>query len=305
MKPIRKSLVFLPALFLFISSPLLFITSCKKEATSVVEIAEVQTGGNVKAYSYEFSSSPETINVLTIKNTVGGAPVHVKLAYDPTATLPPKSRLYPQGFISFNATEFDVNPNSSASLALTLSNKHLQTIDSFYAVPIKIESVTGGTLSPNSKSMIIAIDLRNRLDGKYRITGTMVDIASPTLTGYFPQDVILLTTGPNSVVMIPNDLGIAGHLILSGTSLSYYGSFGPSFTFDKSSLKILAVTNSYGQPASNTRSAEIDPSGTNQANTSTRNINVKYYMKQPNTVTTSPYIRTYFDELLTYIGPRF
>jgi len=32
---------------------------------------------------------------------------------------------------------------------------------------------------------------------------------------------------------------------------------------------------------------------------------VKFYMKQPNTVTTAPNIRTYFNLTLTYQGPRY
>ena len=306
MKPIRQWPAILPALLLFILSSVILIPACKKEQPqSVVEISEVKTGGNVKAYNFEFSNNSETLNVLTIKNTVGSGVVHVKLAKDPTATMPPNTRLLPESNYSLGPLEFDVNPNSSVSFPLTVMNKHLRNVDSFYAVPLKIEAVTGGTIAPDAKSMVVVVDLRNRLDGKYRVTGTMVDIAAPTLTGYFPQDVHLITTGANSVTMIPLDLGIPGHLILSGTSLSYYGSFGPVFTFDKSSFKILAVTNSYGQPASNTRSADIDPSGTNQWNSSTKNMSIKYYQKQPNTVTTSPYIRVYFNEVFTYLGSRY
>jgi len=305
MKPIRHKLAFLPAISLLLSSTLLLVTACKKEATSVVEIAETKAGGSVKAYPAEFSNTTETINVLTIKNTIGAGGVHVKLAKDDAATLPPNTRLLPASNYSLGPLEFDINPNSSATFAITVMNKLSRNVDSFYAVPLKIESVTGGTIAPDAKSLVVVFDLRNRLDGKYRVTGTMVDIAAPTLTGYFPQDVNLITTGANSVVMIPLDLGIPGHLILSGTSLSYYGSFGPVFTFDNSNFKVLAVTNSYGQPASNTRSADIDPSGTNQWNSSTKNMSIKYYQKQPNTVTTAPYIRVYFNETFTYLGSRY
>lgn len=271
----------------------------------MVEISEVRAGGSVKAYGAEYNNTTETINVLTIKNSGGSGGVHVKLAKDDAATLPPNTRLLPASKYSLGPLEFDVNPNSSVSFPITVMNKASLNVDSFYAVPLKIESVTGGNLAADAKAMVVVFDLRNRLDGKYRITGTMVDVAAPTITGSFPQDVHLITTGANSVTMIPLDLGIPGHLILSGTSLSYYGSFGPVFTFDKSSFKILAVTNSYGQPAGNTRSADIDPSGTNQWNSSTKNMSIKYYQKQPNTVTTAPYIRVYFNEEFTYLGSRY
>lgn len=173
-----------------------------------------------------------------------------------------------------------------------------------YALGFTITDGGGAKISNGLQSAMIEVGVKNRYDGYYRVTGTMVDIAVPTLTGYFPQDVALVTTGANSVVMIPLDLGIPGHLILSGASLSYYGSFGPTFTFDLATDKVTAVTNSYGQPAGNTRSAEIDPSGVNKWDAATKNMDVKYYMKQPNTVTTAPFIRVYFDEHFAYLGPR-
>jgi hypothetical protein len=118
------------------------------------------------------------------------------------------------------------------------------------------------------------------------------------------MDVDLITTGASSVIMVPHDLGIPGHLILSSGSLSYYGSYGPVFTFDLATDKLISVTNSYGQPAGNTRSAEIDPSGVNKFNATTHDIDAKYFMKQPSVVATPPNIRVFFNEHFAYLGPR-
>jgi hypothetical protein len=173
-----------------------------------------------------------------------------------------------------------------------------------YALGFTITDASGAKISNGLQSALIEIGVKNRYDGIYRVTGTMVDLAAPTITGYFPQDVDLLTLGAAAVVMIPRDLGIPGHLILSGTSLSYYGSYGPVFTFDLATDKVISVTNYYGQPAGNTRSAEIDPSGINKWDAATKDMDVKYFMKQPNTITTPPYIRVTFDEHFDYLGPR-
>ena len=131
----------------------------------------------------------------------------------------------------------------------------------------------------------------------------MVDAANATL-GPIDQEISLVTTGANTVKMIPTDLGFEGHLINSAGSLSYYGSFGPIFTFDPATDKVVAVTNFYGQPAGNTRSAEIDPSGDNLYDPVTKEIRVKYFMKQPSVIAAPPNIRVVFDEVFEYVGPR-
>ena len=207
----------------------------------------------------------------------------------------------------YNGTEWTVtfNPNEHAKPILIKLDASKLDLSRQYALGFTIVNATGGAkISNGLQSAMVEVGVKNRYDGSYRVTGTMVDVAAPTITGYFPQDVDLITTGAASVVMVPWDLGIPGHLILSGTSLSYYGSFGPVFTFDLATDKVISVTNSYGQPAGNTRSAEIDPSGINKWDAASHDMDVKYWMKQPNTVTTPPYIRVTFDEHFDYLGPR-
>ena len=206
----------------------------------------------------------------------------------------------------FNGTDWTVtfNPGEFAKpIKIKLDPTKLD-LSQQYALGFTITDGGGATISNVLNNAIIEVGVKNRYDGQYRVTGTMTDIAAPTITGYFPQDVDLITTGASSVLMVPHDLGIPGHLILSGTSLSYYGSFGPVFTFDLATDKVISVTNYYGQPASNTRSAEIDPSGVNKFNAATHDIDVKYFMKQPSSVATPPNIRVFFDENFEYLGPR-
>ena len=208
----------------------------------------------------------------------------------------------------FDGTNYTVtfNPGEFAKFIKMKFDPTALDLSKRYALGFKVNTIdptTGAIISSTKQVALIEISVKNKYDGRYRVTGTMVDVAAPTITGYFPQDVALVTTSATQVVMIPDDLGIAGHLILSGGIISYYGSFGPVFTFDLATDKIIAVTNSYGQPASNTRSAELDPSGANKRNAD-KSIDVKYFMKQPNTVTTSPFIRVTFNEHFEYLGPR-
>lgn len=207
----------------------------------------------------------------------------------------------------FNGTEWTVtfNPGEHAKPILIKLDASKMDLSQQYAFGFTISSATSpAKISNGLENAMVEVGVKNRYDGSYRVTGTMVDVTNSSLTGYFPQDVDLITTGAASVVMVPWDLGIPGHLILSGTSLSYYGSYGPVFTFDLATDKVISVTNTYGQPAGNTRSAEIDPSGINKWSASTHNMDVKYYMKQPSVVASPPNIRVYFDENFKYLGPR-
>jgi hypothetical protein len=207
--------------------------------------------------------------------------------------------------LSDDITNLTFAPGEVVKTVTIKLNKTSMDLSQRYALAYKItDAGSGAVISSSLKEAIYEIGVKNKWDGAYRITGTMVDLAAPTITGYYPQDADLITTGPASCVMVPWDLGIPGHLILSGTSLSYYGSFGLVLNFDAATNKIASVVNYYGQPAGNTRSAVLDDTGLNTWNPSNKEINIKYFMLQPNTVTTPPYIRTKFDEKWSYLGVR-
>lgn len=206
----------------------------------------------------------------------------------------------------FNGTEWTVtfNPGEHAKPILVKLDPTKLDLTQKYALGFTITDASGAKISNGLSSAMIEVGVKNKYDGIYTVTGTMVDVSNATLTGYFPQDVELVTTGDRSVVMIPRDLGIPGHLISSAGSLSYYGSFGPVFTFDLVTDKVVSVTNSYGQPAGNTRAGMIDPTGINKWNASDKSMDVKYFMTQSSVITTPPHIRVIFDEHFQYKGPR-
>ena len=284
-------------IFLFV----IIISSCKKNKDSgVVEISDL-SAGNEKVVNLDFLPGSQTVDVITIKNT-GSGNVHVKLATD-TAVSSAGATPLRQTNYSIGTLEFDIPANNSKTLQVAINRTGL-SVDTVYGLVFKIVSVDGGSIANGSQSIKAKFDLRNRWDGRYKVTGGFVDIAAPTIT-FTEQEVRLVTTGPASVVMIPKELGIPGYLILSGTSLSYYSSFGPVFNFNPASNNIASVVNSYGQPASNTRSAELDPSGTNKWDAATKSMAVKFFMKQPNTVLTAPHIRVYFNNTFIYLGTRY
>jgi hypothetical protein len=290
---------------ILISVFLLIGLSCKKDRDKgFVEISDVRTDGKAKTVSVNLLPGNITVNAITLKNQSSDKSVHVKLTLDSTGmgAIAGLKYLIPSRF-TLASLEYDIPANGSVNVPLTI-NPFYFTADTVYGIGFKIESVSSGNIAPDAGKIIVKLDFRNRWDGRYRVTGTFTDYAAPTIT-FIEQEINLITMGPTSAYMVPKDLGIPGYLIMSGTSLSYYGSFGPVFHFDPSNNKVIAVVNYYGQPAANTRSAEIDPSGSNQYDPAIKAITVKFWQNQPNTITTPPYHRVAFTNTLLYLGPRY
>lgn len=180
-----------------------------------------------------------------------------------------------------------------------------------YAFAFKLTSVSGmGVKSAGVNDTIVAqVLVKNKYDGKYEITAVspMVDILNAALTGWYPFTFELETSGEHSVKCLLTDPGLYGygHPITSGGAWSYYGSFGLEIQFDPSGNgTVIALRNTAGNPPGNTRMPALDPSGTNKWDAATKNITLKYFMKQPSLVPDAPNIRTFFDEKWTYKGSR-
>ncbi|MDB5232261.1 MAG: hypothetical protein JWN76_3066 [Chitinophagaceae bacterium] len=195
-------------------------------------------------------------------------------------------------------------PKGSHTGYLKIKFKPSDFIGNDYALGYAISSIdkAGYTISGNLNTGIVAISIKNKYDGHYRVTGTMVDLSNPAFTGRYPMDVYLITQDATSVAMfdLNPSINTYGHSFSNAGGLSFYGSFTPQIYFDAND-NVSKVINAYGQPASNGRSASLDPSGINKFNNATHNIDVNYFMLQPSVVT--PY-RTSFKEHFEYLGPR-
>jgi len=173
-----------------------------------------------------------------------------------------------------------------------------------YGLPLTISSASHGVISGNFSTTIYSIGAKNQYDGNYTVTATapMVDVTSAALTGFYPLDADLVTTGPRSVKMFTHTYlgGLEGHPIKSGTANSYYGSFGPVFNMDEEG-NVISVTNFYGQPAANGRAARLNPSGVNKFTINadgSKTLEVSYIMVQAGSD------RTFFHEKWTFEGTR-
>jgi hypothetical protein len=194
--------------------------------------------------------------------------------------------------------EFSINLNGSK---WDLSHK--------YALGFALTSVGSNNAKSDGRDSVVAlISVKNKYDGVYKVTGTMLDVSNALFVGTYPLEWELQTTGTSSCVVVDNvQLGIPGHVFNSagGTSPNtYYGSYGLVVNFDLATDAISSVVNYYGQPASNTRSAALDPSGANRYTASSKTIDIKYYMIQPSVIPTPPSIRVYFNEQWSYLRGR-
>jgi hypothetical protein len=216
----------------------------------------------------------------------------------------PGVTVLPAGVFTITSTDLVIPAGARLSNQLQLKI-NTGTLDptKAYGVGFKIKSVSNNTdVASNLKEVVYQIALKNKWDGVYHVTGPMVDVANAALTNWTPYWVAhLVTTGPNTCDIY--DMSYTGgvyHPIKSNGANSYYGTFGMHITFDPATDKIIDMVSPY-EPAANTRTARLDPSGVNQQQAN-KNILLKYFMYQPSVVASGP--RTTFDELFTYQGPR-
>lgn len=170
-----------------------------------------------------------------------------------------------------------------------------------YALPLVISSASHGVISKNFGTAIFSIGGKNRYDGVYEVTGTMVDATTPGFTGVYPKVVELRTVDVNTVNYYDVDYALAGHIFNTGTGASYYGSFIAQFSFDDAD-NVESVINAAGQPAANGRSGRL-ADGVNKFTfeadgVTPKTMEVTYIMVQAGAD------RTTWTETYTYIGPR-
>lgn len=171
-----------------------------------------------------------------------------------------------------------------------------------YVLPIQIKSTSSGTISGNFGTILLNVNAKNKYDGVYTVTGKMSDASNPAFAGLYTVgkkvEYTLETISATECVVTDHiNWGGAAYVpIWTGTGISGYGSFSPVVEFDAKTNKIVGVKNFYGQPASNTRSAQLNPAGINTYDATAKTIKISYWMLQPSVVTTPPHIRTSWEE---------
>ena len=208
----------------------------------------------------------------------------------------------PESGVTVNGNTWTINfaPGEFARPIYINLNKAQMDLSLSYAFGLKITQSTVGSPSLAKGSGIVNVLVKNKYDGNYEVTGTMVDNANSALTADYPMDYDLITTGERSVIgwSVKNEYYYVD--ILNNGAESVYGSFVPEFLFDAND-NIISVVNGYGQPSGNGRSARLDPSGINKWDPGTGNIDVKFFMDQPSVIANP---RVTFNWHMAYKGPR-
>lgn len=305
-------------------------TGCLKDKLSDDQLTDPNISGSPKMIEIpgtvkdsKFFNSASIVSVPNSKNDTTFDVVYVRLAADQPASEDIQVQLElddklldayndssgtsleqpPASVYSFDNTSLLVTiPKGSRQGSLKMKVVPEKIADGPYAFGFRIKSVSnsGYRISGNFGNTVAVVGVRNKYDGVYEVSGSLVDLVNGSLSSVpgnpYPFEVELVTTGATSVAMYATDIPEYGHLIAGP---SYYGSFSPVFTFDESTNKIISVTNYWGQLSGpSKRSAEIDPTGANKYNPADKTIDAKYFMTQNGSV------RTKFDDHFKYIGPR-
>lgn len=262
----------------------------------------LEGGSTDKTFALEGNPPVETLNLITLKLS---APKE-KPSSDISATITVDNSGIPAGFIPLPANAYSISsmtikiPKDSGVVVIPITiTKATLDPSKQYALGIKLSTVSEGIISPTGNYFVVKFLVKNKYDGIYKVTGTLVDRVNSNLTGNYPLEFELRSTGANTNAVFDHSTGTQTHLILNGGAPSQYGSFGLNITFDLVTNKITSVVNAFGQPAGNGRSAALDPTGINAYDPASKTIRIKYSLLQPGTT-----VRTTFDETWVYTGPR-
>jgi len=296
-----------------------FLFSCQK--TNVLNGAGINVisfPAYANVYSYDLVAGTQTFSILTIQRDI---PSNAVLNTSQTVTVQLDTNVI-NTYNTANSSSYKLLAPSAytfdASNPLTAGNVVITFAPGEYSKVIKINldltqlpagnnaigftitQTTLGVISNQSSHAFVAVGAKNRFDGEYTLTGTMIDNYNGALTGNYPVDVFLISNGPLQAQMYDNSVPGLYHSILNAGSLSYYGALGVVFNFNTDN-SVASVVNLYGQPASNTRFLTLDPSGVNTWDPVTKTLKVRYWMDQPSKINGH---RTSFDETYTFKGPR-
>lgn len=218
--------------------------------------------------------------------------------------------LFPLTGITVPATVTIPKGERSVPLVVKINTSLLESDPQYLAISIASVDKQGYIISGNFDVLKINLKIKHKYEGKYVLTGTMEHLPSlgayvhvTTAWGTDPYVVQLQTKDGQSLQFYDENLfqnGFTYPIATAAGGLSGWGSFSPIFKFDDNG-NIIEVTNYYGQPAANTRSAILDPTGVNKYDPATKSFTVSYYMVQPSVVPTPPSYRCHMVETYTFL----
>jgi hypothetical protein len=320
-----KLLVKIPVLS-FLVLAVMSLSSCLKDSRYVdlsasppiAEFPIVPFSGQFQPAAYPIQTTPQALQVVV--DIASASPLSTSTTFNiiiDQAALTAYNTANSTNYLLLPAADYTVSslnvvvPAGQRQATLTfMINSSLIDLTKQFILPLTIQSASGLTLSANYATVFYNVQAKNIYDGDWTVTGTMNDLGAANV-GRYPIDYYLETQNATDDGMYDfAGAGTFAHEITSAAGTqSYYGSFAPIFTFSGSgaSTTITKVVNYYGQPASNGRYAQLDPSGQNKFIKGSPGVvgsqfQVSYFMYQPSVIASGP--RVSFNETWTYNGPR-
>jgi hypothetical protein len=171
--------------------------------------------------SYDITPSAE-LNIQVSYSGGGGAPndIHVKVALDANAIKAANDE-QEADMIALPSTLYTVSSldvvipkgEKTATLKFTLTPDKFD-LSKAYALALKIESVTGtnAPISGNFGLIVVSVGAKNKWDGIYKVTGTMVD-ANGLYKGVYPTECAMISAGANSVIYYQQEVDYPNFLV--------------------------------------------------------------------------------------------
>lgn len=228
----------------------------------------------VASYDYVDPAAADISATLTVNNAL-------VTAADPTVLILPASSYS----LPNNKVTVPAGSRISNKFVLALNTSTLDPTKK-YGIGFTVSSVSkeGVQIPSNLKDVVYIFSLKNRFDGVYKINFKM-DVAADRNADWkgpyaYPNDVQLITTGPNSVVMYNTTFATGDNHPLMTPAVSGFGSTRALFTFDQNN-KLISVVNDFPNP-SNGRAFEINPSvTTSRYDPATKTVYAAFIMTQP------------------------
>ncbi len=271
----------------------------------------------------ELKNTPQLIDAVEIRRDVASQgdlskPMTVALTsnFDIVDALSSGLTEFPAGSYSFDAA----NPASGNTVTLTFApGEFAKTVkinvpdatvlnpNNQYGLGFVITSVDGGgKKSAVLDSVAVAVTVKNKYDGKYKLnittSGWDAYGISENLPGDYPNTTSFATTGAGSVSYFNNNTGsnLQGAFTSGNASATQFGAASPKFTFDPATDKLIDVDNALPDDGRG-RDFALNPAAgpnDNYYDPATKTIHANYILKQtgrPNLVIMATW---------TYTGPR-
>lgn len=306
------------------------LTSCLKDklsldpatSTNVIEFKNPSSfvspnGSKYALYSRAFDLAPENDYPITVSYSganVAPEDITVTLGIDAPALTQYNEEqeaaydLIPTTLYTLPTQVVIPKGQRTATVALKMKSNMFDFSKS-YVLPVQIKTASSGIISGNFGTILLSVNAKNKYDGVYTSTGTMVDVTNAAfrhLSQLSPPQTLEYTLETISATKcVVTDAGTPSHVFWAGTGTSIYGNFAAVFEFDPATDKIISVTNFYGEPGpGQMRGGRLDPTGINTYTAASKMIKVKYGMRQVASVAAAPNVRTTWDETLTFLRAR-